>query len=110
MGRASRAVNLSVEAAAVAHFFCIAALFLAVQPPGFRCQRWPSRAAYLGAMRGVAKQGDETVDRILPIALLRAELLGVNDDYAIFGHALAGKRDKTRLHVGREWSALRIEP
>src|SRR5689334_25018755 len=57
----------------------------------------------------LAQQFDQPFDRISAVALLAAETLRVDHDYAVLGHALAGKPADSRRDVGSQRDPAGIE-
>src|SRR5579863_1616256 len=98
-----------VEAARAAPCLDVAATFLALEPPLFRCQRRPGRPPRNRARHRLAQQFDQPIDRISAVALLGAEALRVNHDHAVLGHAVAGEPDEARLRIRRQRDPARVE-
>src|SRR5579859_7927579 len=69
-----------------------AAAALGLEAAAFRAERRAGRTTRDVALRGGTQQRDEPIERILPVALLRAELLRLDDQHAILGEPAAGQR------------------
>src|SRR5579862_9913237 len=106
---ASIAAPSIIEPARAAACLDVATAFLAFQPALLGAERRPGRAARRRAHHGFAKQLDQTFDRISAIPLLGAEALGMDDDDAVLGHALAGKALQPGAGVLRQHHAARVE-
>src|SRR6516165_2490063 len=90
MSQSSQAgeAELSIVETAAATRLDVAAAFLALEPALLGGKGWPCCAARRRPHRGFAEHFDQPIDRVLTVALLGAEALGLDHDDAVLGHAL----------------------
>src|SRR5450631_3210396 len=84
-------------------------MLLAFEPALLRSERRPGRPPRGGTDHGLAQEFDQSLDGVGAIALLGAEALGVDDDDAVLGHALAGETFKPYRRIVRDHDGARVE-
>lgn len=91
--------------------FNVGPLGLPLKPAALRRKGGTGRNPGLGPMCRLFQQPQQSVQRVLPVALLRAKTPGGDDDDAILGHPLTGEPGQARFEIiGQRGRPQGIEP
>ena len=101
-GAGKNVTHGSVRFGAAAELFRLAAAAFGVEPARFTGEGGFGFPSGSGSDGGRSKQLHETLQRVLPVAELRAIASGVEDQYALLGHPAARLSGETLLDRRRQ--------